>query len=150
MTSSSGSSRSTLSRALAKRDMLALIFVSINIGVGTIVAVEAGRPFTSLLPSTSSVLFKIVGIVMEATLFGMFALIPNAVAANSAAVFVNVGWRRLFAKTGSLNATPALSGYIIAKSGRTLLFSAYANDVPEGVSATKSMDTALQLIAQGN
>jgi D-alanyl-D-alanine carboxypeptidase/D-alanyl-D-alanine-endopeptidase (penicillin-binding protein 4) len=57
---------------------------------------------------------------------------------------------RLFAKTGSLNATTALSGYMIARSGRNLLFSAYANDIPEGVGATKSMDAALQLIAQEN
>jgi len=57
---------------------------------------------------------------------------------------------RLFAKTGSLNATTALSGYLIARSGRTLLFSAFANDVPEGVSATSSIDAALQLIAQEN
>lgn len=57
---------------------------------------------------------------------------------------------RLFAKTGSLNATNALSGYMIAKSGRTLLFSAFANDVPEGVAATKQMDAALQMIAQEN
>jgi D-alanyl-D-alanine carboxypeptidase/D-alanyl-D-alanine-endopeptidase (penicillin-binding protein 4) len=58
--------------------------------------------------------------------------------------------RRLFAKTGSLNATNALSGYLIAKSGRTLIFSAFANDVPEGGSATKSIDAALELIAEAN
>ena len=57
---------------------------------------------------------------------------------------------RLFAKTGSLNATNALSGYMIGRSGRTLLFSAYANDVPEGVSATKPMDAVLLLIAREN
>ena len=57
---------------------------------------------------------------------------------------------RLFAKTGSLNATNALSGYMIGASGRTLLFSAYANDVPEDVAATKSMDAALALIAAEN
>ena len=57
---------------------------------------------------------------------------------------------RIFAKTGSLNATSALSGYMIARSGRTLLFSAYANDVPEDVAATRAMDAALQLIAQEN
>jgi D-alanyl-D-alanine carboxypeptidase/D-alanyl-D-alanine-endopeptidase (penicillin-binding protein 4) len=58
--------------------------------------------------------------------------------------------RRLFAKTGTLNATNALSGYLIAKSGRTLIFSAYANDVPEGANATKAMDAALELIAAEN
>jgi serine-type D-Ala-D-Ala carboxypeptidase/endopeptidase (penicillin-binding protein 4) len=55
--------------------------------------------------------------------------------------------RRLFAKTGSLHATNALSGYLVAKSGRTLLFSFFANDVPEGASATKWMDQALELVA---
>ena len=57
---------------------------------------------------------------------------------------------RLFAKTGTLNATNALSGYLLTKSGRTLLFSAFANDVPESVSATKAMDAALELIAAEN
>lgn len=57
---------------------------------------------------------------------------------------------RIFAKTGSLNATNALSGYLIAASGRTLIFSAYANDVPEEVAATKVMDEALVLIASQN
>ncbi|HEX9954864.1 MAG TPA: D-alanyl-D-alanine carboxypeptidase/D-alanyl-D-alanine-endopeptidase [Allosphingosinicella sp.] len=54
---------------------------------------------------------------------------------------------RVFAKTGSLNATTGLSGYLIAKSGRTLTFSAFANDIPEGVAATKAIDTALLAIA---
>jgi len=88
--------------ALAKGDMLALIFVSILLGVGTVIAGEPGRPFANLLQSTSSVLLKIVGIVMEATPFGVFALIANAVAANGAAVFVNVGWLALAVLLGSL------------------------------------------------
>jgi D-alanyl-D-alanine carboxypeptidase/D-alanyl-D-alanine-endopeptidase (penicillin-binding protein 4) len=57
---------------------------------------------------------------------------------------------RLFAKTGSLNATSALSGYMIARSGRTLIFSIYANDVPDGASAVPAMDAALLLIAEQN
>jgi D-alanyl-D-alanine carboxypeptidase/D-alanyl-D-alanine-endopeptidase (penicillin-binding protein 4) len=57
---------------------------------------------------------------------------------------------RLFAKTGTLNASSALSGYMIARSGRTLLFSAYANDIPEGAAATAAMDAALVLIAEAN
>jgi D-alanyl-D-alanine carboxypeptidase/D-alanyl-D-alanine-endopeptidase (penicillin-binding protein 4) len=57
---------------------------------------------------------------------------------------------KLFAKTGSLNATSALSGYMIGKSGRTLLFSIFANDIPDGASATRIMDSALELIAEAN
>lgn len=57
---------------------------------------------------------------------------------------------RLFAKTGSLNATNALSGYMTARSGRTLIFSFYANDVPADAGATKVMDAALALIAEAN
>jgi D-alanyl-D-alanine carboxypeptidase/D-alanyl-D-alanine-endopeptidase (penicillin-binding protein 4) len=58
--------------------------------------------------------------------------------------------RRLFAKTGTLNATNALSGYLIAHSGRTLTFSFFANDVPGGGSATAVMDRALVAIAESN
>lgn len=57
---------------------------------------------------------------------------------------------KLFAKTGSLNATSALSGYMIGASGRTLTFSIYANDMPDGTSATATMDAALELIAAEN
>ncbi|WP_243450659.1 D-alanyl-D-alanine carboxypeptidase/D-alanyl-D-alanine endopeptidase [Sandarakinorhabdus glacialis] len=39
---------------------------------------------------------------------------------------------KLFAKTGSLNAARALSGYLTTRSGRTLVFSVLANDMPDG------------------
>jgi Na+/H+-dicarboxylate symporter len=88
--------------ALAKGDMLALIFVAALTGIGTLVAGEAGKPFAAFLQSASAVLLRIVGIVMEATPFGVFALIANAVAANGAAVFINVGWLALAVLLGSL------------------------------------------------
>jgi D-alanyl-D-alanine carboxypeptidase/D-alanyl-D-alanine-endopeptidase (penicillin-binding protein 4) len=58
--------------------------------------------------------------------------------------------RRLFAKTGTLNATNALSGYMIARSGRTLTFSFFANDVPGGGGVTPVMDAVLAAIAEAN
>jgi Na+/H+-dicarboxylate symporter len=88
--------------ALAKGDMLALIFVAILFGVGTVLTGEAGKPFANFLQATSAVLLKVVTIVMEATPFGVFALIANAVAANGAAVFVHVGWLALAVVIGSL------------------------------------------------
>jgi serine-type D-Ala-D-Ala carboxypeptidase/endopeptidase (penicillin-binding protein 4) len=57
---------------------------------------------------------------------------------------------KVFAKTGTLNATNALSGYLTARSGRTLIFSFYANDVPEGAGATPAMDAALVMVAEAN
>ena len=57
---------------------------------------------------------------------------------------------RLFAKTGTINATHALSGYMTARSGRTLTFSIFANDVPAEVKAREQIDAALLLIANEN
>lgn len=88
--------------ALAKGDMLALIFVALLFGVGTVVAGEAGKPFAALLQSLSAVLLRIVGLVMELTPFGVFALIANAVATNGAGVFLNIGWLALSVVIGSL------------------------------------------------
>lgn len=56
----------------------------------------------------------------------------------------------LSAKTGTLNASNALSGYLVAHSGRTLIFSFYANDIPADAGATRFMDEALVLIAGEN
>ena len=53
----------------------------------------------------------------------------------------------IFAKTGTLNATNALSGYLTAASGRELTFSIFANDVPDGANAVPVIDAALQVIA---
>lgn len=58
---------------------------------------------------------------------------------------------RLSAKTGTLNATHALSGYLTAASGKTLIFSCFSNDQPSGSgSATAAMDAALLAIAAAN
>ena len=57
---------------------------------------------------------------------------------------------RLFAKTGTLNAANALSGFMTTASGRTLLFSAIANDMPGDVSATGVIDKALLAVAAAN
>ena len=55
--------------------------------------------------------------------------------------------RRLFAKTGSLDKASALAGFMTAASGRTLTFASYANDMPEGTSATAAVDKALLIVA---
>lgn len=57
---------------------------------------------------------------------------------------------RIFAKTGTLNATNALAGWLMAASGKVLTFAIYANDVPEDVRATAIMDRSLLALAAAN
>ncbi len=54
---------------------------------------------------------------------------------------------KLSAKTGSLSGTSALAGTMRAASGQVLTFAFYASDIPEGVSATSTMDAALVAVA---
>ncbi|MFN3516214.1 MAG: D-alanyl-D-alanine carboxypeptidase/D-alanyl-D-alanine-endopeptidase [Novosphingobium sp.] len=57
---------------------------------------------------------------------------------------------KLFAKTGTLNATNALSGTFITRSGRRFTFAFLANDVPSGTSVLGLMEAVLVQIAMAN
>ena len=58
---------------------------------------------------------------------------------------------RIFAKTGTLMGTNALSGFLTTKSGKTLIFSAYANDRPSTAHpATDTLDATLVTISEMN
>ena len=56
----------------------------------------------------------------------------------------------LAAKTGTLNATNAISGTFRAASGRNLTFAFFANDVPDGQSAMPAMEAVLGTVAAGD
>lgn len=88
--------------ALARGDMLAIIFVAVLLGIASVVSGEAGKPVVALLQGLAAVLLHLVRIVMEVTPFGVLALIANAVAGNGLAVFVNVGWLALCVILASL------------------------------------------------
>lgn len=59
---------------------------------------------------------------------------------------------KITAKTGSINASRALSGYFTTASGQTLVFSSFANDVPDEKAreAVAAIDAALVAIAATN
>ncbi|MGB7169151.1 MAG: D-alanyl-D-alanine carboxypeptidase/D-alanyl-D-alanine-endopeptidase [Acidobacteriaceae bacterium] len=58
---------------------------------------------------------------------------------------------RVFAKTGTLAEVNALSGYLTARSGKTLVFSILCNDrAPQGDAARNAMDDVVRAIAERN
>jgi D-alanyl-D-alanine carboxypeptidase/D-alanyl-D-alanine-endopeptidase (penicillin-binding protein 4) len=57
---------------------------------------------------------------------------------------------RMMAKTGTLNATNALSGTLVSATGRRLTFAFFANDVPDGTSAVPAMEQTLMAVAAAN
>lgn len=88
--------------ALLQGDMLAIIFFAVAFGFSVVLAGEEGEPVARFLQSTANVLFRLVGLIMELTPYGVFALIANAVAQNGVAVFANVGWLALCVVLGVL------------------------------------------------
>lgn len=88
--------------ALAKGDMLAILFTAVLLGAGTVAAGDTGAPLAALLTSSSSVLLHIVRFAMEFTPFGVFALVAGAVAANGVAIFASIGTLALCVVIGSL------------------------------------------------
>jgi D-alanyl-D-alanine carboxypeptidase/D-alanyl-D-alanine-endopeptidase (penicillin-binding protein 4) len=58
---------------------------------------------------------------------------------------------RIFAKSGTLRGTNALSGFMLTKSGQMLLFAAFANERPSGGdSAIAALDATLVAISETN
>jgi D-alanyl-D-alanine carboxypeptidase/D-alanyl-D-alanine-endopeptidase (penicillin-binding protein 4) len=57
---------------------------------------------------------------------------------------------RLMAKTGTLNASSALSGFMPGRSGRMVTFAAFANDMPGDAAASSAIDAALLAIADAS
>lgn len=61
-----------------------------------------------------------------------------------------LGGPAVAAKTGTLNGTNALAGWIRARSGRELIFAAYAGDVPGDGAVNAAVDAVLVAIAAEN
>ncbi|WP_380874778.1 dicarboxylate:amino acid:cation symporter DAACS family protein [Sphingomonas sp. DBB INV C78] len=100
-------------QAMANGDTLAVIFFAVLVGAGVIAAGAAADPVRRLLVSGSEVMLRIVGIVMEAAPFGVFALIAVVVGANGPEVFVSILRLALCVVAGALVQTFIVHGGVV-------------------------------------
>jgi Na+/H+-dicarboxylate symporter len=77
--------------AFANGDVLQIIFFAIFVGVGCLMAGEAGRPLAKAIESGADVMMKITHIVMEVAPFGVFALMTWVMATQGLGVFLVLG-----------------------------------------------------------
>jgi len=68
--------------AMAKGDVISLIFFSILLGVGIMLSEEKGKPLADFFDSASEVVMKITLLIMELAPYGVFALLAWVMGVN--------------------------------------------------------------------
>ena len=77
--------------AMANGEVLQIIFFAIFVGVGCLMAKEAGRPLAQAIESAADVMMKITHIVMEVAPVGVLALMAWVMATQGFGVFTVLG-----------------------------------------------------------
>jgi len=77
--------------AMVKGDVLAVIFFSILMGVGVLLAGEKGKPVGDFFDSASEVVMKVTMMIMELAPYGVLALMTWVMGVNGLGVLVNMG-----------------------------------------------------------
>ena len=77
--------------AMVKGDVLAVIFFSILMGVGVLLAGDKGKPVGDFFDSASEVVMKVTMMIMELAPYGVLALMTWVMGVNGLGVLVNMG-----------------------------------------------------------
>jgi Na+/H+-dicarboxylate symporter len=78
--------------SLASGDVLQIIFFSIMVGVGILVAGDVAKPVRDFFESAAEVVMKVTMLVMELAPFGVFALIAWVMASKGITILGNLLW----------------------------------------------------------
>lgn len=103
--------------ALAKGDLLAVIFFAIFLGAGILVAGEPAKPLSNALQILSDVMLKMVGFIMELAPFGVFALIAAVMGTSGPQTFVAVFALAMCVLAGCLFQSIAVHGLVVRLLG---------------------------------
>lgn len=99
--------------ALARGDILAVIFFAIMLGVAILAIGEVGEPLRKVFDAGAEVMLFIVRVVMETAPFGVFALIAWVAGTQGVSVFVHVFYLALALVLGCLLQVVVVHGGLI-------------------------------------
>ncbi len=77
--------------ALARQDVLGIIFFAIMFGVGCLMAKDEGAPIRAAIESAATVMMKVTILVMELAPFGVFFLMSWVMATKGIDILFNLG-----------------------------------------------------------
>ncbi len=78
--------------ALAKTDLLSVIFVSILVGLGVVAVGEPARPFAKVIEGFNHVVEKVTGWVMQLAPLGVYALLTAVLMKTGLSLLIDLGW----------------------------------------------------------
>lgn len=100
-------------KSLAEGEMLSIIFFALLFGSGIIAAGKKAEIVTTFFEGATSVMLKLVQIIMELAPFGVFALIASVVGATGFSAFANVFWLGICVIVGSAIQTLLVHGSLV-------------------------------------
>jgi Na+/H+-dicarboxylate symporter len=103
--------------ALAKGDLLAVIFFAIFLGAGILVAGEPAKPIARGVQALSDIFLRMVGFVMELAPFGVFALIAAVMGTSGPETFVSVFSLAMCVLAGCLFQSIVVHGLVVRLLG---------------------------------
>lgn len=100
-------------RAIADGEMMSIIFFAILFAIGILVAGPGGKIVADVFHGATAVMLKLVGIVMEAAPFGVFALMASLVGTSGFGAFTSIFWLALCVILGSAIQTLLVHGGLV-------------------------------------
>jgi Na+/H+-dicarboxylate symporter len=131
-------------QALASTDVLAIIFFSILLGIGILLAGEGGKPLAAFFDAASEVMMRLTLLVMELAPYGVFALISWVMASRGIGILSNLLWLMLALYLACILQIVLVYGLVIIKGMLGLPMKAFFRGVldAQGVAFSTSSSSA--------
>lgn len=131
-------------QALVTTDVLAIIFFSILLGVGILLAGDAGKPLSAVFDSASEVMMRLTLLVMELAPYGVFALISWVMASRGIGILSNLLWLMLALYLSCILQIVLVYGVVIIKGMLGLPMKSFFRGVldAQGVAFSTSSSSA--------